>query len=122
MSQKIIYRTPEGGVAVITPTAEALNSYSIEQIADKDVPAGLAFKIVDEDVIPSDRTFRDAWEVDPTTLTDGVGSEYDVFIDDPRHPDYVAPVEESDGFGGEYDAFIDDPQHPNYVAPVEVSE
>jgi len=79
MSQKIIYQTPEGGVAVIHPTAEALAKYTINQIAKKDVPAGLAYKIVDVADIPSDRTFRNAWEVDPTTLNDGVGSVSNTF-------------------------------------------
>ena len=35
---------------------------TIEQIAAKDVPAGKPYKIVSVDDIPSDRTFRDAWE------------------------------------------------------------
>ncbi len=47
MSKRIIYQTPEGGVAVIIPSDEALATYSINQIAKKDVPAGLAYKIVD---------------------------------------------------------------------------
>ena len=34
----------------------------MEWIANKDVPAGKPFKIVDVTDIPSDRTFRDAWE------------------------------------------------------------
>jgi hypothetical protein len=34
----------------------------IQWIANKDVPAGKAFQIVDVSDIPSDRTFRDAWE------------------------------------------------------------
>lgn len=33
-----------------------------EWIAAKDVPAGKPYKIVDVSDIPSDRTFRDAWE------------------------------------------------------------
>ena len=79
MSKRIIYQTPEGGVAVIIPSDEALATYSINQIAKKDVPAGLAYKIVDVADIPSDRTFRDAWEVDSATLNDGVGSVSDTF-------------------------------------------
>lgn len=79
MSKRIIYQTPEGGVAVIIPSDEALATYSINQIAKKDVPAGLAYKIVDVADIPSDRTFRNAWEVDPATLNDGVGSVSDTF-------------------------------------------
>ena len=74
MNQRIIYKTNEGGVAVIIPSDEALSQYSIEQIAAKDVPAGLAYKIVDVNDVPSDRTFRDAWEVDEAVLTDGVGN------------------------------------------------
>ena len=90
---RIIYKTDEGGVAVIIPTAEALANYTIEEIAEKDVPAGKAYKIVDEADVPSDRTFRAAWEVDEATLTDGTGGQYDVFVTDPAHPDYVAPIE-----------------------------
>jgi len=79
MTQRIIYQTDEGGVAVIIPTPEALGTYGIEAIALKDVPAGKPFKIVDTADVPSDRTFRAAWEVDPATLTDGVGADYNTF-------------------------------------------
>jgi hypothetical protein len=79
MTQRIIYQTNEGGVAVIIPTPEALEQYGIEAIALKDVPAGKPFKIVDTADIPSDRTFRAAWEVDEAILTDGVGAESNSF-------------------------------------------
>lgn len=91
---RIIFKTDEGGVAVIIPTAEALASYTIEEIAEKDVPAGKPFKIVTDADIPSDRTFRAAWEVDEAALTDGTGAEHHMFLDDPSHPDYVEPVVE----------------------------
>lgn len=71
---RIIYQTDEGGVAVIIPTPQALEAMTIQQIAEKDVPTGKAFKIVEDSDVPSDRTFRGAWEVDPDTLTDGVGA------------------------------------------------
>jgi hypothetical protein len=79
VTQRIIYQTDEGGIAVIIPATEALEQYSIEAIALKDVPAGKPFKIVDTADVPSDRTFRSAWEVDPATLTDGVGADYNTF-------------------------------------------
>ena len=60
MNQRIIYPTDDGGVAVLIPAAEC--GLTIEQIAAKDVPAGKPFKIVDVADIPSDRTFRNAWE------------------------------------------------------------
>ena len=46
----------------------------MEELAQKDVPTGLKYKIVEYSDIPSDRTFRDAWEVDEAELTDGVGA------------------------------------------------
>lgn len=58
MSQRVIYPTDDGGVAVIVPADCGL---TIEQIAAKDVPAGKPFKIVDVTDIPEDRTFRGAW-------------------------------------------------------------
>jgi hypothetical protein len=56
----IIYPTPEGGVAIIIPAPDC--GLTIEQIAAKDVPAGVPYRIVDAADIPSDRTFRNAWE------------------------------------------------------------
>jgi hypothetical protein len=60
MNQRIIYPTDDGGVAVIIPADEC--GLTIEEIAAKDVPAGKPFKIVNVSDIPSDRTFRAAWE------------------------------------------------------------
>jgi hypothetical protein len=51
---RIIYPTPEGGVAVIIP-AESV------ELALKDVPEGVPYEIVDVVDIPGDRTFRGAW-------------------------------------------------------------
>ena len=75
----IIYKQDNGIVAIIRPTEEALQKYGIDAIALKDVPAGVPFKIVSDADRPLDRTFRAAWEVDPTLLTDGVGAESNEF-------------------------------------------
>mgnify|MGYP003603260139 CR=1 FL=1 len=72
---KIIYKNQDSGVAVIHPTPEALTVMTIEEIALKDVPSGLRFAIVEDDAIPSDRTFRDAWTIDDAELTGGVGND-----------------------------------------------
>lgn len=81
--KRIIYQTDDGGVAVIVPAPEVLALYGIEAIALKDVPAGKEFKIVDTEIIPSDRTFRAAWEVDLAQLVDGVGADYGAGSDKP---------------------------------------
>jgi len=57
---RIIYPNNEGGVSVIVPSPNW--NGTIEELASKDVPAGKPFKIVDASEIPSDRTFRNAWE------------------------------------------------------------
>jgi hypothetical protein len=51
---RIIYQTESGGVAVIIPTESV-------ELALKDVPEGVAYEIVSEADIPSDRFFRNAW-------------------------------------------------------------
>lgn len=71
-TQRIIYKNEGGGVSVITPAMNC--GLTVEQIAAKDVPTGLPYKIVDVADIPSDRTQRDLWEVDEADLTDGVGA------------------------------------------------
>jgi hypothetical protein len=79
VSPRIIYLTDDNTVAIIIPTPEALSVHSVMEVALKDVPAGKPFKIVDASDIPSDRTFRLAWEVDVSSLTDGIGSQSNKF-------------------------------------------
>lgn len=62
MDKRIIYPNDFGGVSIIIPTPEYMETHTIEELAAKDVPAGKSFKIVDVADIPEDRTFRDAWE------------------------------------------------------------
>ena len=67
---KIIYQT-EDGIAVITPAPNC--SLTDAQTAAKDVPTGSAYKIVEDSYVPSDRTWRNAWTIEASELTDGVG-------------------------------------------------
>ena len=62
MNQRIIYSNDDGGVSIIIPAPEYLAEHTIEELAAKDVPAGKPYKIVDVADIPTDRTFRNAWE------------------------------------------------------------
>ena len=73
---KIIYTNEDGSLAIIHPTQEALQLFPIDVIAKKDVPAGRPYKIVEDADIPTDRTFRNAWEVDINELTDGLGADF----------------------------------------------
>ena len=56
-NKRVIYSTADGGVAIIVPAPGA----TLEQVL-KAVPAGVAYEVVSVDDVPSDRTFRNAWE------------------------------------------------------------
>lgn len=63
MNQRIIYPTSDGGVAIVVPAPGS--GLSLAQVAAKDVPPNTPYRIVHVNDIPSDRTFRDAWEYTP---------------------------------------------------------
>ena len=60
MDKRIVYITDEGKVAIVVPSDNC--GLTVEEIAAKDVPASKTYHIVDVSEIPSDRTFRNAWE------------------------------------------------------------
>jgi len=62
MNKRVIYPNDNGGVSILIPTPEYLKTHTIEELAAKDVPTGKPFKIIDVSDIPTDRTFRNAWE------------------------------------------------------------
>ena len=72
---KIIFPNSDGGISVISPTGKL----PIADVAQKDVPAGTPYLIVEDDVIPSDRTFRGAWEADFSN-PDGYGIGADAWF------------------------------------------
>jgi len=98
---KIIFKNEDNSIVLLSPTEEVLNYFSLEEIAEKDVPAPYKYPtkygldendvlewgeyatpywIVEDDVIPTDRTFRNAWEVDESLgLPDGWGGENNEF-------------------------------------------
>ena len=61
---KIIYETPEGGVAVVTPAP----GKTVNQIVSNVVPSGANYSIVEDSVIPTNRRFRNAWQKSGTTV------------------------------------------------------
>ena len=76
---KIIYKQDDGTIAVIVPVLTEINRttgnpYTIDEIAAKDVPTGYKYKKLEDSDVPTDRSFRNAWTVDESDLTDGVGS------------------------------------------------
>lgn len=78
---KIVFKNKDNSIGIITPTQEVLRFATVTQVAEKDVPAGLPYWIVDDTVIPENRTFRSAWEIDETlgepTGFGGESNEFD---------------------------------------------
>lgn len=72
---RIIFQNEKGGISVIIPTGEL----PIEDVAQKDVPAGAPYLLADMSDIPSDRIFRDAWEADFSN-PDGYGIGADAYF------------------------------------------
>ena len=64
MTQRIIYPTDKGGVDIVIPAPEwlAQEGNTMDVLAQMRVPEGKPYKIVDVADIPTDRTFRNAWE------------------------------------------------------------
>lgn len=56
---RIIFPNDSGGISVIIPAP----GFSAEDCLVS-VPTGVPYLIVADDVIPDDRTFRDAWTAD----------------------------------------------------------
>ena len=61
MNKVVVYPNPEGGVCTLIPTPDALTHMTIEEIAAKDIPQGIKYKIIDANELP-DQTFYNAWE------------------------------------------------------------
>ena len=64
----IIYNDPETGIHVeMFPCLQEINPatkkpFTVQEIADKDVPDGVPYSIVEDSAIPTDQSFRDSWE------------------------------------------------------------
>ena len=85
---KVLYPDSEGGLSVIHPTGEL----PIEDVCQKDVPAGTPYLIVEDDAIPSDRTFRGAWEADFSN-PDGYGIGPDAWFAEKAAAEAAAKAE-----------------------------
>ena len=72
MKKFIVFKEDDGSISIIKPIEGCC--LTLEEIAAKDVPGGKKYKIIDADDLPTDRYFRNAWDIDESELTDGVGA------------------------------------------------
>jgi len=57
--KRIIYPNDDGGVSIVAPAPDC--ELSLEQITEKNVPAGKPYQVLNVSEIPDDRTYRNAW-------------------------------------------------------------
>tara|TARA_R100000458_G_C8189363_1_gene183578 strand:- start:84 stop:335 length:252 start_codon:yes stop_codon:yes gene_type:complete len=62
---KIVFKTPgsDGGVSIISPAERYNTQAGCERLANRDIPKGTPYEIVQDSEVPQDRAFRNAWEV-----------------------------------------------------------
>jgi hypothetical protein len=77
--QVVIFKNTDNNFSLLMPTQEALQFATIEQIAEKDVPAGCPY-----------------WIVDASLLPDNIPVEA-IYIDEAKNPPH--------GYGGESNEF-----------------
>lgn len=94
----IIYKDADGSICVCNPNHSLAAVVGYDAIAQKDVPAGCKYKIVDESEILADRSLQHLWRVPDESLDDGVGAQSSEFP-----PDILALVtgRSADGPGGQ---------------------
>ena len=79
---RIIYTKSDGTVSIMQPILTEINPntgkpFTILEIAEKDVPVGIStYSIVEDSVIPTDRSFRDSW------VGNGVGVSTATIVED----------------------------------------
>jgi hypothetical protein len=72
IDKRIVYKNDLGGVSVVIPSPKFKGT--INELAEKDVPSGLPFLIINASEVPRDREDRDFWEID-ISKPDGYGGK-----------------------------------------------
>lgn len=73
MENKKIAYVEKGTLCIITPVDDC--GLTIEEIAAKDVPAGVPYFIIGDGFLPSDRSLREEWSLPSESMVhpDGFG-------------------------------------------------
>ena len=57
--KRFIYENDDGGISIVIPSDNTTST--LEEIKAKSCPSGKTVYTVDKSVIPTDRSFRNAW-------------------------------------------------------------
>ena len=82
-NNRIIHPDDDGTMSVTAPTPEFLAQLSgtidekLIHIANKELPTGAKYELIDESVDLSDRTFRNAWEYTADSSVEKTSADLD---------------------------------------------
>jgi hypothetical protein len=76
MQKVIVYKQENGSVALVIPTQNALLSYTVMEIAVKDVPFGKPFKICNISDLPN--TPQEEWVIEDFEPITGIKEDFPV--------------------------------------------
>ena len=86
-TKRIIWNHDNGCVAITAPVEKS--DATIEEIVAKAVPSGKSYQVVDVSVIPTDRSFRDAWAISGSTIVTDIAKAKEI------HKKYIRVARES---------------------------
>lgn len=71
MNQIVAYND-DLGLCLLTPSPRALQTKTIQEIADKDVPSSFSYVVIDVSELPIVREFIDCWELNNNIITENL--------------------------------------------------
>ena len=88
---RIIYKNEIGGISVVIPA----DGVSVEKLIETVVPKGVEYDVVEDSAIPTDRTFRGAWEKNGNTIIHNLDKAKNIAHDKRRQArqDELAPLD-----------------------------
>jgi hypothetical protein len=66
VTKRAVFKNDQGGISVVVPSPGL--DLSMLEVAQRVVPAGQPFWIINVTDQPNDRTFRNAWEIDEAEM------------------------------------------------------
>jgi hypothetical protein len=78
MSRDLVIFPMESGQGILVLHPSSNIPWTIEQLADRDIPAGTPYKFISYNELPEDHFFRAAWTAD-FSEPDGIALGYDAF-------------------------------------------
>ena len=77
MSQIVAYNS-DSGLCLMTPSPRALQTRTIQEIANKDVPSSFSYVVINVSDLPIVRNFIDCWELKNNTIVENINKAKEI--------------------------------------------